>query len=71
MGIQLRIALKNEMPQDFEYSDLPLLDAQTRESQTTIEKQPKQQSVPEHAITNSIPEEQKAVPAGGNADGKG
>jgi len=71
MGIQLRIALKNEMPQDFEYSDASLLDAQTTESQTTIEKQPTQQPVAEHAIASSLPEEQRAVPAGGNADGKG
>jgi len=71
MGIQLRIALKNEMPQDFEYADVSLLDAQTSESQTTIEKQPTQQPVAEHAITSSLPEEQRAVPAGGNADGKG
>lgn len=71
MGIQLRIALKNEMPQDFEYSDASLLDAQTTESQTTIEKQPTQQPVAEHALTSSVPEEQRVVPAGGNADGKG
>jgi len=71
MGIQLRIALKNEMPQDFEYSDASLLDAQTTESKTTIEKQPTQQPVAEHAIASSLPEEQRAVPAGGNADGKG
>jgi len=71
MGIQLRIALKNEMPQDFEYSDASLLDAQTTESQATIEKQPTQQPVAEHAIASSLPEEQRAVPAGGNADGKG
>jgi len=71
MGIQLRIALKNEMPQDFEYSDASLLDAQTTESQTTIEKQPTQQPVAEHTLTSSLPEEQKVVPAGGNADGKG
>ena len=71
MGIQLRIALKNEMPQDFEYSDASLLDVQTTESQTTIEKQPTQQPVAEHAITSSLPEEQRVVPAGGNADGKG
>jgi len=71
MGIQLRIALKNEMPQDFEYSDASLLDAQTTESQTTIEKQPTQQPVAEHALTSSLPEEQRVVPAGGNADGKG
>ena len=71
MGIQLRIALKNEMPQDFEYSDASLLDTQTTESQTTIEKQPTQQPVAEHAITSSLPEEQRVVPAGGNADGKG
>jgi small subunit ribosomal protein S3 len=71
MGIQLRIALKNEMPQDFEYSDASLLDPQTTESQTTIEKQSTQQPVAEHAIASSLPEEQRAVPAGGNADGKG
>jgi len=71
MGIQLRIALKNEVPQDFEYSDVSLLDAQTTESQITIEKQPTQQPVAEHAIASSLPEEQRAVPAGGNADGKG
>jgi len=71
MGIQLRIALKNEMPQDFEYSDASLLDAQTTQSQTTIEKQPTQQPVAEHALTSSVPEEQRVVPAGGNADGKG
>jgi len=71
MGIQLRIALKNEVPQDFEYSDASLLDAQTTESQITIEKQPTQQPVAEHAIASSLPEEQRAVPAGGNADGKG
>src|SRR5918912_4280647 len=29
MGIQLRIALKNEIPQDFDYSDASLIDAQT------------------------------------------
>ena len=62
MGIQLRIALKNEIPQDFEYSDISLSDAQTTE---------KQQPLAEHDVTSSLPEEQKAVPAGGNANGKG
>jgi small subunit ribosomal protein S3 len=67
MGIQLRIALKNEIPQDFEYSDISLSDAQTTESPT----KEKQQPLAEHAVTSSLPEEQKAVPAGGNANGKG
>ncbi len=62
MGIQLRIALKNEIPQDFEYSDISLSDTQTTE---------KQQPLAEHDVTSSLPEEQKAVPAGGNANGKG
>src|SRR5205085_2454925 len=66
MGIQLRIALKNEIPQDFEYSDISLSDAQTTES-----PEEKQQPPAEHAVTSSLPEEQKAVPAGGNANGKG
>lgn len=66
MGIQLRIALKNEIPQDFEYSDISLSDSQTTES-----PKENQQPLAEHAVTSSLPEEQKAVPAGGNANGKG
>ena len=34
-----------------------MLDAQTTESQATIEKQPTQQPVAEHAIASSLPEE--------------
>src|ERR671929_656164 len=64
MGIQLRIALKNEMPQDFEYSDASLIDAQT-----PPEKLSTQQSLDEHAIPSSLPEE--AVAAGGSSNGKG
>jgi small subunit ribosomal protein S3 len=64
MGIQLRIALKNEIPQDFDYSDTSLIDAQT-----PPEKLAAQQSVDEHVIPSSLPEE--AVPAGGSSNGKG
>jgi small subunit ribosomal protein S3 len=64
MGIQLRIALKNEIPQDFDYSDTSLIDAQT-----PPEKLAAQQSLDEHVIPSSLPEE--AVPAGGSSNGKG
>ena len=64
MGIQLRIALKNEIPQDFDYSDTSLIDAQT-----PPEKLSAQQSLDEHVIPSSLPEE--AVPAGGSSNGKG
>jgi small subunit ribosomal protein S3 len=64
MGIQLRIALKNEMPQDFDYSDTSPIDAQT-----PPEKLATQQSLDEHVIPSSLPEE--AVPAGGSSNGKG
>jgi small subunit ribosomal protein S3 len=64
MGIQLRIALKNEIPQDFDYSDTSLIDARA-----PPEKLAAQQSLDEHVIPNSLPEE--AVPAGGSSNGKG
>ena len=64
MGIQLRIALKNEIPQDFDYSDTSLIDAQT-----PPEKLSAQQSLDEHVIPSNLPEE--AVPAGGSSNGKG
>ena len=63
MGIQLRIALKNEIPQDFDYSDTSLIDAQT-----PPEKLSAQQPLDEHVIPSSLPEE--AVPAGGSSNGK-
>jgi len=63
MGIQLRIALKNEIPQDFDYSDTSLIDAQT-----PPEKLAAQQSLDENVIPSSLPEE--AVPAGGSSNGK-
>src|SRR6187200_316731 len=63
MGIQLRIALKNEIPQDFDYSDTSLIDAQT-----PPEKLAAQQSLNENVIPSSLPEE--AVPAGGSSNGK-
>ncbi|MBV9669019.1 MAG: hypothetical protein JO327_12925, partial [Nitrososphaeraceae archaeon] len=64
MGIQLRIALKNEIPQDFDYPDTSLIDAQTQP-----EKLSAQQSSDENVIPSGLPE--KAVPAGGSANGKG
>jgi small subunit ribosomal protein S3 len=63
MGIQLRIALKNEIPQDFDYSDTSLTDAQT-----PPEKIAAQQSLDENVIPSRLPEE--AVPAGGSSNGK-
>jgi small subunit ribosomal protein S3 len=66
MGIQLRIALKNEIPTDFEYSDTSLLDSQiTTESEKQSAPQ-QQQAVSE----DHIPEQEKAVTAGGNVNGK-
>ena len=63
MGIQLRIALKNEIPQDFDYADTPPIDTQTQP-----EKLSAQQSSDENVIPGGLREE--AVPAGGSANGK-
>ena len=63
MGIQLRIALKNEIPQDFDYADTSPIDAQTQP-----EKPLAQQSSDENVIPSGLREE--AVPAGGSANGK-
>jgi small subunit ribosomal protein S3 len=65
MGIQLRIALKNEIPQDFDYADTSPIDAQTQQP----EKLSAQQSSDENVIPSDLREE--AVPAGGSANGKG
>src|ERR671927_1039010 len=54
MGIQLRIALKNEIPQDFDYSDASLIDAQTPPEK--LSAQQSQQSLDEHVIPSSLPE---------------
>ncbi|MFL6430090.1 MAG: 30S ribosomal protein S3 [Nitrososphaeraceae archaeon] len=81
MGIQLRIALKDQAPQEFEYSDVT-----SAAEQLAAEKQPEpqqQQQQPEVENGNRIsqsppekqvrqePKEEKAVPVGGNANGQG
>jgi small subunit ribosomal protein S3 len=86
MGIQLRIALKNQFPQEFEYTDVRSADDQlTAEKQPEIQQkqqQPEQQQQqveknnrthriqPERQVTQE-PKEERAVPVGGNANGQG
>jgi small subunit ribosomal protein S3 len=84
MGIQLRIALKDQSPQEFEYTDVRSADDQlTAEKQPKIQQkqqQPEQQQVennnrthrmqPERQVTQG-PKEERAVPVGGNANGQG
>jgi small subunit ribosomal protein S3 len=82
MGIQLRIALKDQAPEEFEYSDMTHGDAQlAAEKQPETQQQQRQQ--PEVENNNRIsppppekqvrqePKEEKAVPVGGNANGQG
>jgi small subunit ribosomal protein S3 len=82
MGIQLRIALKDQAPQEFEYSDVTHADDQlAAEKQPETQQQQRQQ--PEVENNNRIsppppekqvrqePKEEKAVPVGGNANGQG
>jgi small subunit ribosomal protein S3 len=68
MGIQLKIAMKDEIPQEFEYSDPSLKDPKSGEDSGSPEKKAGQQTVDEHAISNThVKQEEKAVAAtGGN-----
>jgi small subunit ribosomal protein S3 len=82
MGIQLRIALKDQAPQEFEYSDMTHADAQlAAEKQPETQQQQQQQSEvennsrisppPPEKQVRQEPKEEKAVPVGGNANGQG
>jgi small subunit ribosomal protein S3 len=68
MGIQLKIAMKDEIPQEFEYSDPSLKDPKSGEDSGSPEKKAGQQIVDEHAISNTrVKQEEEAVAAtGGN-----
>jgi small subunit ribosomal protein S3 len=67
MGIQLKIAMKDEIPQEFEYSDSSLKDPKSLEDAGSPEKKADQQTVDEHAISNThVKQEEKVVAAGRN-----
>ena len=67
MGIQLKIAMKDEIPQEFEYSDTSLKDPKSLEDAGSPEKKADQQTVDEHAISNThVKQEEKVVAAGRN-----
>jgi small subunit ribosomal protein S3 len=68
MGIQLRIALRNEIPQEFELSEMSLIDSQMK-SQTTT--QPSPQILPEQEASTGQTEGQEALATGGKANGQG
>ena len=70
MGIQLRIALRNEIPQEFELSEMPLIDSQMK-SQTTTTTQPSPQILPEQEASTGHTEGQEALATGGKANGQG
>jgi small subunit ribosomal protein S3 len=70
MGIQLRIALKNEIPQEFELSEMSLIDSQMK-SQTTTATQPSPQILPEQEASTGQTEGQEALATGGKANGQG
>ena len=64
MGIQLRIALKNEIPQEFELSEMSLIDSQMSNSQVTTDTQSSPQVMPEQATsTGQTHEGQEALAA--------
>lgn len=69
MGIKLRIALKNEVDQEFELSDMTLIDSQMMQSQKTA-AQSSPQAVSEQASSTGQTEGQKAVAAGGKTNGQ-
>jgi small subunit ribosomal protein S3 len=69
MGIQLRIALKNEIPQEFELSEVSLIDSQMK-SQTTIDTKSLPQILPDQATTTKQTEGQEALAAGGKTNGQ-
>ncbi|MGC2428532.1 MAG: 30S ribosomal protein S3 [Nitrososphaeraceae archaeon] len=72
MGIQLRIALKNEIPQEFELSEMSLIDSQMSNSQVTTDTQSSPQVMPEQATsTGQTHEGQEALAAGGKTNGQG
>jgi small subunit ribosomal protein S3 len=71
MGIQLRIALKNEMPQEFELSEMSLIDSQMSNSQATTDTQSSPQVLPEQATSaGQTHEGQEALAAGGKTNGQ-
>lgn len=70
MGIQLRIALKNEIPQEFELSEMSLIDSQMK-SQTTTATQSSPQILPEQATSTGQAEGQEALATGGKTNGQG
>jgi small subunit ribosomal protein S3 len=70
MGIQLRIALRNEIPQEFELSEMSLIDSQMK-SQTTTATQPSPQILPEQEASTGQTEGQEALATGGKANGQG
>jgi small subunit ribosomal protein S3 len=69
MGIQLRIALKNEIPQEFELSEVSLIDSQMK-SQTTIGTKSLPQILPDQETTTKQTEGQEALAAGGKTNGQ-
>lgn len=69
MGIQLKIAMKDEIPQEFEYSDASVKDPKTVEDSGSPEKKVDQQTVDEHAISKThVKHEEKVVAAGRNTN---
>ena len=69
MGIQLKIAMKDEIPQEFEYSDTSLKDPKSLEDAGSPEKKADQQTVDEHAISNThVKHAEKVVAAGRNTN---
>ena len=69
MGIQLKIAMKDEIPQEFEYTDTSLKDPKSLEDAGSPEKKADQQTVDEHAISNThVKHEEKVVAAGRNTN---
>jgi small subunit ribosomal protein S3 len=74
MGIQLRIAMKNQILPEYEISDTSVLEdlPQTAEAQVTENTHSQsEQAVANDTVLSDIKKEEKAVPAGGHANGKG
>jgi small subunit ribosomal protein S3 len=69
MGIQLRIALRNEIPQEFELSEMSLIDSQMKSQTTTT--QPSPQILPEQEASTGQTEGQEALATGGKTNGQG
>jgi small subunit ribosomal protein S3 len=69
MGIQLRIALRNEIPQEFELSEMSLIDSQMKSQTTTT--QPSPQIQPEQEASTGQTEGQEALATGGKTNGQG